>query len=228
MPYRIVTPGDITGSTKCFTLSDDLGELPGHPFGMTRPSGFAANLKRARKARGLTLVKLADAAGVTHGYLSLLENGQRPVPRGAMLDQIAGALQIPAAELLREDATVPVVGYVAAGAEAHLYATGDGNLGQIDAPPGAKPSTVAVEIRGDSLGPLFDGWVAFYDETRTPVTPDLIGQLCVVGLPDGRILIKRLKATADPARFHLLANTEAPLFDQEVSWAARVLTMRPK
>ncbi|NBV78983.1 MAG: helix-turn-helix domain-containing protein [Verrucomicrobia bacterium] len=195
---------------------------------MTRPSSFPANLKRARKARGMTLMKLAEAAGTTHGYLSLLENGQRAMPPGAMLEKIADALAVPLSELVRDDASVPVVGYVGAGAEAHYYATGDGNLGQIDAPPGARPSTVAVEIRGDSLGPLFDGWVAFYDETRTPVTPDLIGQLCVVGLPDGRILIKRLKATADPARFHLLANTEAPLFDQEVSWAARVLTMRPK
>lgn len=195
---------------------------------MTRPSGFATNLKRARKARGLTLVKLAEAAGVTHGYLSLLENGQRPVPRGAMLEQFAAALQIPAAELLREDASVPVVGYVAAGAEAHYYADGDGGLGQVEAPPGARPSTVAVEIRGESLGALFDGWLAFYDETRNPVTPDLIGELCVVGLPDGRVLIKRLKPTPDPARFHLLANTEAPLLDQQVTWAARVLTMRPK
>jgi transcriptional regulator with XRE-family HTH domain len=191
-------------------------------------SPFSQNLKRARKSRGWTLQRLADEAGTSQAYLSQLETGRRIMPPGPMLERLAHALQIPAAELLREDASVPVVGYVGAGAEAHYYATGDGNLGQIDAPPGARPSTVAVEIRGDSLGPLFDGWVAFYDETRTPVTPDLIGQLCVVGLPDGRILIKRLKATADPARFHLLANTEAPLFDQEVSWAARVLTMRPK
>jgi transcriptional regulator with XRE-family HTH domain len=195
---------------------------------MSLKPGFPQNLKRARKARGLTLDRLAEALDTSKGYLSDMESGKRPMPPGPMLERLAQALQIPAAELLREDASVPVVGYVGAGAEAHYYATGDGNLGQIDAPPGARPSTVAVEIRGDSLGPLFDGWVAFYDETRTPVTPDLIGQLCVVGLPDGRILIKRLKATADPARFHLLANTEAPLFDQEVSWAARVLTMRPK
>ena len=228
MPCPIVTPGDITGSTECFSVSDDLSELPGHPSGMTRLSSFAANLKRARKARGLTLVKLADAAGVTHGYLSLLENGQRPVPRGAMLDQLATALQIPISQLVSEETTVPVVGYVAAGAEAHLYATGDGGLDQVEAPPGARPSTVAVEIRGESLGMLFDGWLAFYDETRDPVTPDLIGQLCVVGLPDGRVLIKRLLPTPDPHRFHLLANGEGSLLDQQVSWAARVLTMRPK
>ena len=150
------------------------------------------------------------------------------MPPGPMLERLAAALQIPAAELLREDASVPIVGYVTAGAEAHYYADGDGGFGQVEAPPGARPSTVAVEIRGESLGPLFDGWIAFYDETRNPVTPDLIGELCVVGLPDGRVLIKRLKPTPNPDRFHLIANTEAPLLDQEVAWAARVLTMRPK
>lgn len=195
---------------------------------MTLKFGFPQNLKRARKARGLTLERLAEAVDTSMGYLSDMESGKRPIPPGPMLTRLAAALQIPAAELLREDATVPVVGYVAAGAEAHYYADGDGGLGQVEAPPGARPSTVAVEIRGESLGALFDGWLAFYDETRNPVTPDLIGELCVVGLPDGRVLIKRLKPTPDPARFHLLANTEAPLLDQEVTWAARVLTMRPK
>ena len=191
-------------------------------------SPFAQNLRRARKARGWTMQKLADEAGTSQAYVSQLETGRRIMPPGPMLERLAAALQIPAAELLREDVTVQVVGYVAAGAEAHYYADGDGGLGQVEAPPGARPSTVAVEVRGESLGPLFDGWLAFYDEARTPVTPDLIGELCVVGLPDGRVLIKRLKPTPNPARFHLLANTEAPLLDQEVTWAARVLTMRPK
>jgi transcriptional regulator with XRE-family HTH domain len=195
---------------------------------MSLKPGFPQNLKRARKARGLTLDRLAEALDTSKGYLSDMESGKRPMPPGPMLERLAHALQIPAAELLREDATVPVVGYVAAGAEAHLYATGDGNLGQVEAPPGARPSTVAVEIRGESLGMLFDGWLAFYDETRDPVTPDLIGQLCVVGLPDGRVMIKRLLPTPNPDRFHLMANGEGSLLDQQVSWAARVLTMRPK
>jgi transcriptional regulator with XRE-family HTH domain len=195
---------------------------------MSLKPGFPQNLKRARKARGLTLDRLAEALDTSKGYLSDMESGKRPMPPGPMLERLAHALQIPAAELLREDATVPVVGYVAAGAEAHLYATGDGGLDQVEAPPGARPSTVAVEIRGESLGMLFDGWLAFYDETREPVTPDLIGQLCVVGLPDGRVLIKRLLPTPNPDRFHLMANGEGSLLDQQVSWAARVLTMRPK
>jgi transcriptional regulator with XRE-family HTH domain len=195
---------------------------------MSLKPGFPQNLKRARKARGLTLDRLAEALDTSKGYLSDMESGKRPMPPGPMLERLAYALQIPAAELLREDATVPVVGYVAAGAEAHLYETGDGNLGQVEAPPGARPSTVAVEIRGESLGMLFDGWLAFYDETRDPVTPDLIGQLCVVGLPDGRVMIKRLLPTPNPDRFHLMANGEGSLLDQQVSWAARVLTMRPK
>jgi hypothetical protein len=41
-------------------------------------------------------------------------------------------------------------------------------------------------------------------------------------------MIKRLLPTPNADRFHLMANGEGSLLDQQVSWAARVLTMRPK
>jgi len=124
--------------------------------------------------------------------------------------------------------TVPLVGYVGAGAVAHYYATGDGGLDDVPAPQDATPNTVAAEIRGESLGPLLDGWLVFWDEVRNPPTPDMIGQLCVVGLPDDRVLVKQLKASSAPGRFHLLSNTESPIFDAEVLWAAKVKGMGPR
>lgn len=125
--------------------------------------------------------------------------------------------------------TVPLVGYVGAGSQAHYYATAQEGLGEIDAPDGAAPSTVAAEIRGESLGPALDGWLVFYDEVRNPVTPDLHGRLCVVGLPDDRILVKVIRPTGAPGRYHLISNSaEAPIFDQEVLWAAEVRSMKPR
>jgi phage repressor protein C with HTH and peptisase S24 domain len=122
---------------------------------------------------------------------------------------------------------VPLVGYVGAGAEAHFYAFGDDPAEMIEAPEGATESTVAVEIRGESLGPLFEHWLVFYDDVRSPVTSDLIGRLCVVGLPDDRVLVKKIQS-ARSGLFHLLSNTEAPILDVEVSWAARVKHMVPR
>ena len=82
--------------------------------------------------------------------------------------------------------------------------------------------TVAVEIRGDSLGAFFNRWLVFYDDVRRPVTPDLIGELCIVGLEDGRILIKQIQRSKTEGLFNLISSTEKPIADVAIEWAARV------
>jgi len=117
---------------------------------------------------------------------------------------------------------VRVVGYVGAGAEAHLYAVAQGDLDEVDPPPGLTEDTVAVEIRVDSLGAFFNRWLVFYDDVRRPVTPDLIGELCIVGLEDGRILIKQIQRSKTEGLFNLISSTEKPIADVAIEWAARV------
>ena len=124
-----------------------------------------------------------------------------------------------------EPATVKLVGYVGAGAEAR-YDIAD--LGYVRAPEDATPDTVAMEIRGESLGALFEHWLVYYDDVRSPITPDLIGRLCVVGLIDDRILVKKIQRAKTPGLYHLLSNTEGPILDAEVVWAARVKGMVPR
>jgi phage repressor protein C with HTH and peptisase S24 domain len=123
---------------------------------------------------------------------------------------------------------VPVAGYVGAGAETHFYAVAQGGLDEIDAPEGSTPDTVAVEIRGDSLGTFFDRWLVFYDDVRREVTPDLLGKLCVVGLDDGRVLIKKLQRSRSHGLFNLVSQTEAPILDVTIEWAAKVKSMMPR
>ncbi|MBR0687303.1 XRE family transcriptional regulator [Bradyrhizobium manausense] len=122
---------------------------------------------------------------------------------------------------------VPLVGYVAAGAEMHFHAN-DTALDDVPAPFGATDSTVAVEIRGDSLGSFFDRWLVFYDEVRRPVTTELINKLCVVGLEDGRIMIKKVQRSKAKGLFHLLSQTEPPILDVAIEWAAQVKNMVPR
>ncbi|MER9355518.1 XRE family transcriptional regulator [Mesorhizobium sp. M0514] len=124
--------------------------------------------------------------------------------------------------------SVPLVGYVGAGAAAHFYADTQGELERVPAPEGATQDTVAMEIRGESLGALFEHWLVYYDEIRSPVTTDMIGRLCVVGLIDDRVLVKKLQRAKSPGLFHLLSNTEAPILDAEVLWAAKVKSMVPR
>lgn len=129
----------------------------------------------------------------------------------------------------QEDGWVDVVGYVGAGAQAHRYEVGQGALERVPPPDPITETTVVVEIRGDSLGEIFDRWLVFYDEVKRPLTEDLIGELCVVGLPDDRVLIKKIvRSKTKPGFFDLLSNTEPPIEGVEIGWAARVKKLIPR
>lgn len=125
--------------------------------------------------------------------------------------------------------TVPVVGYVGAGGQV-AYAEGQGPFGEVPMPPiEAGSDTVAVVVRGDSMaGQLEDGWVVYYDNRRDPPTDELFGKLCVIGLEDGRVLIKKMVPGRRPGCFDLYSLNASPLLDQRVSWAAKVSWIAPK
>jgi XRE family transcriptional regulator, fatty acid utilization regulator len=62
---------------------------------------FGQRLKHARRAKGLTLADLGARVGRTPSVLSLIENGKRE-PRLSLVEQLAAALGVPVAELLKK------------------------------------------------------------------------------------------------------------------------------
>lgn len=191
-------------------------------------------IEAARKAKGWSQQRLADKVGKQQTTISSWERARTEPTREDVL-RIADALTIELAALELEDSRpnltrqrVPLVGYVGAGAEAH-FASADDPAEEVDAPEDATVNTVAAEIHGVSLGPAFDRWLVFYDDVRSPVTPDLHGRLCVVGTGD-QVLVKILRPAGEPNRFHLISNSsgEEPLFDRQVEWAAKVKNMKPR
>lgn len=169
------------------------------------------NLQRAAKAggrQGVSTRTINALAPVLHANVNWLLNGDGD--DGHTSD------------------SVPVVGYVSAGAELALYDQGQGPFDYVAPPRDSKPTTVAAAVRGSSLGPLLDEAIIFYDDVRSPVTPDLHGKMCVVGLEDGRVVVKQLMP-GDSGRFHLISNSsEPPLFNETVAWAAKVTDIRPR
>jgi len=194
-------------------------------------------LKLARERAGYDTAKAAaEAMGAAVATYIQHENGSRGFP-AARAERYAKFFRVAPEWLLykRGDPddgvttdSVPVVGLVGAGSVATLFAEGQGPLDYVEPPQNATPHTVALQVRGTSLGPAWDESIIFYDDVRSPVTPDLHGRLCVVGLPDGRVLVKILKAAGD-GTFHLLSNSlEEPLLNEEVAWAARVKAAHPR
>ncbi|MER8827199.1 helix-turn-helix domain-containing protein [Mesorhizobium sp. M0938] len=184
-------------------------------------------LRGIMKATGRKQQDLAEHFGVSQSTVNRWLAGSEPEGHrrdaiNELYDEVLGVHEL----TNNVPSTVKLVGYVGAGAAAHFYDATD--LGTVPAPEGATKDTVAVEIRGESLGALFEHWLVYYDDVRAPVTSDLIGRLCVVGLIDDRVLVKQIKKSKTDGLYHLLSNTEAPLFDVEVTWAARVKSMVPR
>jgi phage repressor protein C with HTH and peptisase S24 domain len=154
----------------------------------------------------------------------LTGEGQTPkVPRDGHLDS---ADVLP--EIKRN--TTLIKGYVGASTgSGSLYNFASDQFEEIDRPRFANDQTVAVEIKGKSNGPLMEGMLVFYDDVRSPVTDDLVGALCVVGLADDRILLKKI-LRGPGGSFRLLSNSneEPPIENAKIEWAAKMIAIAPR
>lgn len=192
-------------------------------------------LKFARERRGYTsAAEAARALGVPYGTYSGHESGLRGIKRKDV-KRYAEFFRVPVAWLETGEGSpaalsVPIVGVAGASADGAIsYEFDAGELGEAPMMPGASPRSVAVEVSGDSLrGIAEDGWLVYYDERREPLTEDLFGLLCVVGLEDGRTLIKTPYAGRAPGLFDLESTNAPTLRDVAVSWAARVVSIVPR
>lgn len=185
-------------------------------------------LEEMIRSQGWKQRDIAKRVNVTQPTVSRWFNGAEP--KLNQRDRILGLARklgiVKGTEADKDN--VPVVGYVGAGGQI-LYETGQGPFDEAPMPPkNATPATVAVIVRGDSMaGQLEDGWVVYYDQRHAPPSESLVGKLCVVGLGDGRVLIKRLLPGRRSGCYDLYSANAAPLLDQDVTWAAKVAWIAP-
>jgi transcriptional regulator with XRE-family HTH domain len=183
-------------------------------------------LAKLRLRAGLSQAALAKRVHTSQPQICRLENDDRELT-GEWAKRLAPHLDATPEEIVFDDRTVRIVGYVAAGAKAHYGNENDEFLGLAAFPRGGNDRTVAVLVRGDSLGPIFDGWLCYYDTRREPVTDDLLGEMCVIGLNSGQIVVKKLLKGRIMGHYDLLSGSGSLLTDQLVTWAAPVTAMLP-
>src|SRR5438876_3615287 len=106
---------------------------PDNPPGLGRvdPRALGQRIASLRRASGWSQRRLAEAAGVSHGYVALLELGRLPSPGKFRLDAVARALNLRTSDAL-------------------LNGTADAALSSVTA---AQPSRVAEDLRGLSEDP---------------------------------------------------------------------------
>ena len=68
---------------------------------------FAVALKHARQVKGLSTTELARRCGISTGYLSKLETGERPAPPPDLLWKLANHVSSDPTELLMASGRVP-------------------------------------------------------------------------------------------------------------------------
>ena len=192
-------------------------------------------LRELRKQRRpkLTLERLAELVHehsgrhVSHQQLSRLEKGERKMTFD-WARIIAPALGVEPEDLMVvQRRTVPIVGYVGAGAEVlpiDDHAPGQG-LDDVPCPRGIDAhSAVALIVRGDSMEPFIqEGWLLFYSRPKELMPSEVIGKLCVVKLADdGPTMVKRLQRGYSEGLFNLISTNAAPREDIALEWAAPV------
>ena len=201
---------------------------PGRPRGRpptTRPGRYSNNLRPLRERAGLTQEQVAARIGWDINTYGAKERGERRIN----LDEIpilAPAVEAEPGEIL-SGAPVKLRGllevreYVGPGGEILPI---EGELQEIELPRGlAEDAAVAIEVRDDSLYPLgSNGWILLYERTFGGVPFDAVGELCVVKLANGPVLLRQLRRGYARGRFNLLAPLRPPVEDVELEWAAPV------
>jgi phage repressor protein C with HTH and peptisase S24 domain len=208
-------------------------------------SGSAARLRTARISAGYpTGVAAADAFGWNRNTYASNENGNAPFSYSRA--KTYGAAFGVAAEWLYEGdgpaetrrptrprqpppSLVPIIGRIGADSEGIvLFATGqeEGDLAPI--PPGGTHKAVALRVVGHSMrGLADDGGLIYFEDQRTPPTPDMLGHVVVVETDTDEVLVKRLLRGSRAGRYDLESVVGPTRHDCRLRWAAHITAIIP-
>ncbi|MFN3522223.1 MAG: peptidase S24 [Phenylobacterium sp.] len=195
-------------------------------------------LRQARLEKGFeTAAAAADAFDWNRNTYASNENGNAPFSyrkakeyaaafgvRPEWLYDASGPMR-PAAE----SGLVPVIGRVGANPDGVvLFANGQeaGDLAPI--PPGGTDSAVALRVVGHSMrGVADDGALIYFEDQRTPPTPDMLGHVVVVETDTDEVLVKRLLRGSGAGLYDLESVAGPTRQDARIRWAAHITAIIP-
>ncbi len=179
----------------------------------------------------------AEAFGWNRNTYASNENGNAPFSYRKAKDY-AAAFGVSAEWLYDADGPVraslraghvPILGRVGASPEGVvLFATGQeaGDLAPI--PPGGTDRAAALRVVGHSMrGLADDGALIYFEDQRTPPTPDMLGHVVVVEVDTDEVLVKRLLRGSRSGLFDLESVAGPTRQDARLRWAAHITAIIP-
>ena len=212
-----------------------MATLAGSRLGM---DGRSERLREARLARGFeTAAAAADAFGWNRNTYASNENGNAPFSYRKAKDYAVAFGVRPewlydAAGPMRpmiEPGYVPVVGMVGANPDGVvLFALGQEPTDLAPIPPGGTEKAAALRVAGHSMrGVADDGALIYFEDQRTPPTPDMLGHVVVVETDTDEVLVKRLLRGSRPGLFDLESVAGPTRQDAHLRWAAHITAIIP-
>jgi phage repressor protein C with HTH and peptisase S24 domain len=194
----------------------------------------AMRLQKARERRGFKTAK--DAAkffGWNYETYAQHENGNRGIVRAA--SAYAKAFKVSEAWLLTGEgaetsATVPILGYVGAGAEVEpdFEQTPPEGLDEIEIPFPLPAEMAAFVVRGDSMLPVFkDGHViVVYKDQKRPLE-SFYGEEAAVRTADGKRFIKTIMR-GNGNTVNLISWNAQPIENARLEWIGEIFGVFPR
>jgi hypothetical protein len=128
-----------------------------------------------------------------------------------------------------EPGFVPVVGMVGANPDGVvLFALGQEPTDLAPIPPGGTEKAAALRVSGHSMrGVADDGALIYFEDQRTPPTPDMLGHVVVVEVDTDEVLVKRLLRGSRPGLYDLESVAGPTRHDARLRWAAHITAIIP-
>ena len=128
-----------------------------------------------------------------------------------------------------EPGFVQVIGRVGANPEGVvLFATGQDPAELAPIPPGGTDKAAALKVVGHSMhGVADDGALIYFEDQRTPPTPDMLGHVVVVETDTDEVLVKRLLRGSRPGLYDLESVAGPMRRDARLRWAAHITAIIP-
>ena len=186
-------------------------------------------LKALREERGWTHEKAAEEMGVSRSQFIKLERGERRLTI-QYINQAAKAFSVRPSDVIEdmEDNTVPLMGYIGAGAEIlpEMEQVPPEGLDQVHVPFPLPDDMIALEVRGDSMLPVYkDGHVVIvYAEQKKPIT-SFYGEDAAVRTTDGR---RFLKTIVKGSPVTLMSFNAAPIENVALEWVGEIFEVLPR